>query len=529
MAAMQPGPLTLLPVVVAVALTLWTRQVVLSLGASVFVGALLLQGGDVWGALVHTVDPLILDAIADRDHAKVTLFSLLIGATVKIAGDAGGTRALVELVTRRARSRRSGMVVTWLAGLIVFFDDYANCLVVGSAMRPLCDRLRISREKLAYLVDSTAAPMATVALVSTWIGYEVGLMEQALDARGVQGSAYAFFLAGLPYRFYPLYALVFAGIIAATGRDFGPMLTAERRAVAGPEPVADAPAHPGLALVALLPITALVAVTGGSLWVQGVAAVGSDARLFEIIGGADGYDAMVQGSIASSVLALLLATIVRSRTDGVAAAAKATNSAVQGMAELFEALIVLFLAWALGSTIGELHTADWILEVLGGGVPPWALPTLTFLVSAGIAFATGTSFGTMAVVMPLVLPLGLEGVTDAATAGPIAFATGAAVLSGSTWGDHCSPISDTTVLSSTGAGCDHARHVSTQLPYAIAAGVVAVVLGTLPAGLGLNAWLVLPLGAVGCWATIRLLGKTSEPGAAAPASPALSAAASGRT
>ncbi|RME24943.1 MAG: Na+/H+ antiporter NhaC family protein [Deltaproteobacteria bacterium] len=507
---MHPGPLSLLPVVVAVALTLWTRQVVLSLGASVFVGALLLQGGDPWAALVHTVDPLVLDAIADRDHAKVTLFSLLIGATVQVAGDAGGTRALVELVTRRARSRRSGMVVTWLAGLIVFFDDYANCLVVGTAMRPLCDRLRISREKLAYLVDSTAAPMATVALVSTWIGYEVGLMEQALEARGVQGSAYAFFLAGLPYRFYPLYALAFAGLVAATGRDFGPMLAAERRAVAAPAP-ADAPStHPGLALVALLPIAALVLVTGGSLWVQGVAAVGSDARLFEIIGGADGYDAMVQGSIASATLALLASTVVGFGRDGIHAAARATRSAVQGMAELFEALVVLFLAWALGSTIGDLHTADWILDVLGGGVPPWALPTLTFLVSAAIAFATGTSFGTMAVVMPLALPLGLEGVADAATAGPIAFATGAAVLSGATWGDHCSPISDTTVLSSTGAGCDHARHVGTQLPYAIAAGVVAVVLGTLPAGLGLSAWLVLPLGVVGCWAIIRLVGRRSD-------------------
>lgn len=520
---MEPGPLTLLPVLVAVALTLWTRQVVLSLGASVFIAALLVEGGQIWPALVHAVDPLLLDAIADRDHVKVMVFSLLIAATVKIAGDAGGTRAMVELIARRARTRRSGMVVTWLAGMLVFFDDYANCLVVGSSMRPLCDRLRISREKLAYLVDSTAAPMATVALVSTWIGYEVGLMEQALDARGVEGSAYAFFLQGLPYRFYPLYALGFAGLIAMTGRDFGPMRAAETRAASAPAPTADDPPHPGLALVALVPVTVLVAVTGASLWLQGVAAVGADARLFEIISGADGYDAMLHGSLASSVLALLLAASVRAPREGMAAAAKATNSAVSGMSELFEALVVLSLAWALGSAIGELGTADWLLGALGDSVPGWLLPTLVFLISAGIAFATGTSFGTMAVVMPLALPLSLGATTDVATAGPIALATGAAVLSGATWGDHCSPISDTTVLSSTGSGCDHARHVSTQLPYAIAAGLVAVLLGTIPAGLGLSPWLLLPLGLASCFAIIWLLGRpVAARGPAAEATAAVS-------
>lgn len=500
----DPGAITLLPVVLAVVLTLWTRQVVLSLGAAVFTGALLLSGGHPWDALVYAVDPLILDAIADRDHAKVMLFSLFIAATVNVAGDAGGTRALVELMASRARTRRSGMVATWLAGMVVFFDDYANCLVVGSAMRPLTDRLRISREKLAYLVDSTAAPMATVALVSTWIGYEVGLMDDALQSRGVQGSAYAFFLAGLPYRFYPLLALAFGGFIALSGRDFGPMAAAEQRALSTPAPLPQESVHPGRALVAILPIGTLVLVTAGSLWVQGVASVGTDAALFEIIGGADGYDAMLHGSTASLALALLMATAALRDRGG-----RATTAAVEGMGELFEALVVLFLAWALGSAIGELGTADWLLGAVGTSMPAWALPVLTFVVSAAIAFATGTSFGTMAVVMPLVLPLSIDlsPFTDVAQAGVIPLATSAAVLSGATWGDHCSPISDTTVLSSTGAACDHSAHVSTQLPYALAAGAVAVLLGHLPAGLGLSPWLLLSLGVAGCAAVVWVVGR----------------------
>ncbi|NOY24495.1 MAG: Na+/H+ antiporter NhaC family protein [Oligoflexia bacterium] len=504
----DPGPLTLLPVILAVGLTLWTRQVVLSLGAAVFSAALLLEGLHPWSALVHTVDPLLLDAIADRDHVKVTLFSLFIAATVKVAGDAGGTRALVDLVASRARSRRSGMVATWLAGLVVFFDDYANCLVVGSAMRPLTDRLRISREKLAYLVDSTAAPMATVALVSTWIGYEVGLMDEALRARHVAGSAYAFFLAGLPYRFYPLLTLAFAGMIAFSGRDFGPMRQAEAAAMTrtmDDSPRATAPLR---ALIAVLPIATLVGVTAASLWIQGVASVGHNAPLFEIVGGANGYDAMLQGSTASLALALLLATLA-TRDRGAAAA----TSAVHGMGELFEALVVLFLAWALGHAITELGTASWLVGAVGTAVPGWLLPALTFVLSAAVSFATGTSFGTMAVMMPLVLPLSIDlaPFADAAQAGVIPLATSAAVLSGATFGDHCSPISDTTVLSSTASACDHGAHVSTQLPYALWAGAIAILFGHLPAGLGISPWLLLPLGCLGCAAVVWGLGRKTEP------------------
>jgi len=498
----DPSILSLLPIVVAIALALWSRQVVLSLFCGVFVSALIVHGGDPFSALIHTIDPWMLDSMADRDHTKVVLFSLLVAATVAMATKSGGTAALVDMVTRRAKNRRTGMLAAWASGMIVFFDDYANCLIVGSAMRPVADRLRISREKLAYLVDSTAAPMATIALVSTWVGYEVGLMDAAFRDNGYTINAYAFFVEGLPYRFYPLLALAFGFWISFTGRDFGPMRAAEAASLERePAPVTEAP-PPWKSLLAIVPIAALVIVTGISLYMQGTAALDAPAPLFEIVGAADGYDAMLHGSAASTLLAVILAGATRAMPIK-----DISPTLVHGMTALFEALVVLYLAWALGASISDLQAADFLLAAMGDSLPGWSLPTVTFLLAAVIAFATGTSFGTMAVLMPLALPMALniEG-----EAGMIALGTSASVLSGAVWGDHCSPISDTTVLSSTGAGCDHTAHVKTQIPYAVAAGLVSVLFGTLPAGFGAPPWLLLPMGALACGGIIWFLGSTPE-------------------
>jgi Na+/H+ antiporter NhaC len=340
--------------------------------------------------------------------------------------------------------------------------------------------------------------MATLALVSTWIGYEVSLMGDALKSAGMDNDPYAFFIEGLPYRFYPFMALAFAFAIAWTGRDFGPMRAAEARALEiDLKPDLEIP-NPRRSILAILPIGMLIGVTGSSLWIQGTAAKGSTAPLFEIIGSADGYDAMLHGSIAAITTAGLLAVALRALT--FRQVPEATLTAIRS---LVEAMTVLFLAWAIGSAIGELHAAEYLISALGPSIPAFLLPTLVFVLSAAIAFATGTSFGTMAVIIPLAIPLAV-----AVTADPmLALATSAAVLSGATWGDHCSPISDTTILSSTGTGCDHGAHVATQMPYAIAAGVVSILLGTLPAGLGVNPWILLPLGCLGCWLIVRLLGK----------------------
>lgn len=497
---------SLLPVLLAVGLSIGTRHVVLSLGAGVLCAALLLQGGDPFAALVYAADTLVLDAIADKDHAKVTLFSLCVAATVAVVSRAGGTTALVGLVARVARGRRSAMAAAWISGAIVFFDDYANCLVVGHGMRPLFDRARVSREKLAFITDATAAPVASVAMVGTWVGYEVGLLDEALKAAGRPEDAYALFLEGLPYRFYPWILLALVGAIALLDRDFGPMRAAEARALRGPPPAdaeTSATAPPGwAALLAVLPIGALLGWTALSLWRQGSASVGAAAPLFRIIGAADGYQAMLEASVVALALAIGLA--VGTRRLGLRAAA---DGSLHGMAGLFEALVVLVLAWSLAGAIEQLHAADFVVAVLGPHLPAALLPTAIFVAAAALSFATGTSFGTMGVLVPLVIPLTLG--VDPALLVPAS----AAVLSGAIWGDHCSPISDTTVLSATASGCDLHAHVETQLPYAVAGGVLAVVFGTLPSGFGLPAW---PCVLLGCVAAVVLVRWRGRPPALSP-------------
>lgn len=510
------GLLSLLPAALAIALALKTRNVLLSLLAAVWAAGTLLEGWNPLAGALRVVDPFLLDALADRDHMKVTLFSLLIAAMVGVLSGAGATRALVEQLLRVAKGRRSGMLAAWLGGLIVFFDDYANCLIVGNAMRPLFDRLRISREKLAYIVDSTAAPIASVALVSTWVGYEVGLMKDGLTSAGQTLDAYAWFVEGIPYRFYSLYTIAFVLAVAVLGRDFGPMAAAEARALQQPADAGEAAPTGGgwLALSAALPILTLIGVTFAEMIRTGTEAAPEATRLAEILGAAAGYDAMLRGSLAALALAGALAV-------GVArlSTARVFEEGVRGMSLLFEALAVLFLAWSLGASIGALDAAGYLVQALSGALHPGLLPTLIFVLCAGISFATGTSFGTMAIVMPMAIPLSF-----ALTADPVLqLAAAGAVLSGSCWGDHCSPISDTTVLSSVGSGCDLVAHTETQLPYALVCGLIAVVFGTLPVGFGVPVWVVLPLGVVACFAAMWALGRPLSAGSlpgSAPQSPA---------
>jgi Na+/H+ antiporter NhaC len=495
------GIWSLLPVVVAVGLALWTKRALLSLLCGLLSAALLLNLDSPLSAFVYVVDPLLLDSVASRDNAKVVFFSLLVSGTVELMRVGGGTAALVSRFARFAQSRRQALVGTWLAGLTVFFDDYANCLIVGSSMRPVSDRAGISREKLAYLVDSTAAPVATLALVSTWIGYEVSLIDKALVQAGESINAYAFFLEGLPYRFYPILALVFGFFIAVSGRDFGPMLEAERAASKIPREDSLGESKPSQIWVAVIPLLLLIGVTGADLYFQGSSNAPNARRLFEIIGAADGYDAMLKGAISSSLSAVVLA-----RMTGTSAQEIREGLAI-GFGRIFEAIAILVCAWGIGDAIGKLGAADYLVQALQGSLPPEWMPAAVFVLAAAISFATGTSFGTMGTLMPLALPLALKTGADP----QIVVAVGAAVLSGATWGDHCSPISDTTVLSSAGTECDHAAHVRTQLPYAMTVGVLSLVVCSIPIGFGMHWSIALLLGCAGCAGAVWGLGKKPEP------------------
>jgi len=505
---------TLAPPLVAIVLALLTRRVVVSLAAAALVGALVAARGGPLNAiaiLFRTGSEVVLDT----DNLTVAAFSLLVAAMVGVMEASGGTRALVARIERLAKGRRGTMVASWLSGGVVFFDDYANCLVVGSAMGPLADRTGVSRAKLAYIVDATAAPVASLAIISTWVGYEVGLFGDALaglDPELVQlhagASGFGLFLQALPYRFYCILTLLFVGMVAITGRDFGPMAVEEARAAARPRPAPSASdelkASPWLAA---LPVLTLIVVTFSALWWDGWRSLGADAvgaPLFDVFGAADAFGAMLLGSVVSLTVAVVLSVVLR------ALAPRAVPGAAGSAAKsVLQALVVLYLAWTLGSLIKQIGAPDFIAAAIDGRVPLAVLPGLVFVLSAATAFSTGSSFFTMGALIPIVIPvavlLGGGGIDHV-----VVIASAAAVLDGAVLGDHASPISDTTILSSLGSRVDVVTHVRTQLPYVAVVGATTIVVCALPAALGVSPWVLVAVGGLVCFGALMTLGRVPQ-------------------
>lgn len=522
------GVWALLPALIAIALALITRQVLLSLFGGVFIAAALL-GRSVWAAFGGSLD-ILVGVVADADKIKIISFTLLMGGLVGLISRNGGTRGIVEVVAKWARTARSGSVATWSMGMLVFFDDYASSLLIGTTMRPITDKLRISREKLSYLVDSTAAPISSLALVSTWIGYEVSVLGDAMARAGIDRDPYEVFLTGLGSRFYQWFALLFVLMVAASGRDFGPMYHAERRArttgklvrdggkpLMDPELVEEAEASreaPGRWWLAGVPLVVLVGTVLAVLLSTGLDAAAADPEAYAkasqagltrtlgfILSNAASYDALVYAGGASAGTALLMSLGVRAMDleTGI-------DSFVRGLRAMLLAVVVLCLAWSIGKVMSDLHAGTFVAELIGDRVAPWALSSLTFVLAALMAFATGTSWGTMAILFPIVIPVvALHGGTDLYEA--TLLGTSSAVLAGAVFGDHCSPISDTTVLSSIASASDHVDHTRTQVPYAMVCGVTAVVLGYIPYGLGAPAWLMLLVGLAALFGVLRVFGK----------------------
>lgn len=507
------GGLTLAAPLVAVLVALLTRKVVPALLLGAVVGAFVAADGSPSDTAFRMFGYL-REAVWNKDHLLVSSFSILVASAVGMMGASGGTRALVARIERVAAGRRGAMIASWLSGAVVFFDDYANCLVVGSAMGPLCDTNRVSRAKLSYIVDSTAAPVASLALVSTWVGYEVGLIDDALAKTAhADTSAFTLFLGSVPYGFYGIFTLIFVGAIAISGRDFGPMLAAERAMAAPLAGDAEVDANQHLraashAAYAAVPVAALVGLTFLWMVVQGYNTVAhpESARLFEILGAANPYYAMLAGSVAALVLAGGMALLGRAASPTELGAA-----AWESARAVSEALVVLYLAWTLGSAVNDAGAADFLAGQLGSWMSPVWLPAAVFGLAALIGFATGTSFGTMGILIPMVIPLGLD-LTGGQVESVVMLASIAAVMAGAVLGDHASPISDTTVLSALGSRCELLLHVRTQLPYALSTGAIAMLLGFVPVGLGVPVWLCLGLGAVACVAVVWALGK--DPSAA---------------
>jgi len=530
--APPPGAATwisILPPLVAIGLALVLRQVIPALFAGVWLGAWAINGFNLtglWYGLLDSFQVHILDAFADTDHGAILLFSLMIGGTVGIVSRNGGMQGIVNRIVVWADSARHACLATASMGLAIFFDDYANTLVVGNTMRPVTDSMKVSRAKLAYIVDSTAAPVACIALVTTWIGYEVGLIGESISyLPDLDAEAYLLYLSTIPYSFYPLLAILFVFMVASSGKDFGPMLKSERQAfqngvestehldtsmAADCEPIEAIEGKPQRAVNAALPIFVLVASVMAGLYITGKANVeASNPGLKDIIGAADSYKALMWGSLLGAFTAFLLTLVQR-----IMSLEEVVNAWYQGMRAMIYAMIILVLAWALGGVTEQLETANFLVSVLGDTLPVQLVPALVFVLAAGTAFATGSSWGSMGILVPLIIPLTWAVMKASGHAGPddmhLLYSSIASVLAGSVWGDHCSPISDTTILSSMASGCDHIEHVRTQIPYALLAGFVAIGCGSIPVAYGMPWWLGLLVGAGLLFLVLHLRGESAR-------------------
>jgi len=512
---------SLLPPLLAIGLALWARQVVISLFLGVWLGTTMLSGNPAIGFL-RVIDTNIRLSLADPDHVSILVFSVLLGGMVGVMSRSGGTMGIVRVLEKAATSPRSTQIVTWLMGVAIFFDDYSNTLIVGHSMRPVSDRHGISREKLAFLVDSTAAPVACIAVVSTWVGYQVSVLGDSLHASGSDLNPFSVFLQSIPMAFYPLAALSLTFASAASGRDFGAMLRAERRAAAGEvispsaRPLADFDAAgldpssdtPQRWFNAAIPVLLVVGVTmGGLYWTGRNALITKEIPgqgLAGIIGESDPFTVLLWASMAGLTAAILLAV-----GQSLLSLQESIDATLAGFRSMLIAVVVLSLAWSLGQVCTSLGTADWLKHAVGDWLPVGMLPAAVFIVAALVSFSTGTSWGTIAILTPLAVPLLLQATTNPGELLPL---TVSAILGGSVFGDHCSPISDTTVMSSMASGSDHVDHVRTQLPYALLAAVVACLAGYLPMGLmKLSEYIAFPLVILLTLSLFRLFSRKVRP------------------
>ncbi len=513
-----PGWMSLIPPVVAIGLALILRSVIPAIFIGLWAAVIVARGfspSDILLALLDSFQVFVLKALANEDHAAILLFSAMIGGMVGIISKNGGMQGIVNKVIRWACTPRRGQLSVWFLGLAIFFDDYTNTLAVGNSVRPITDRLRISREKVAFIVDSTAAPIAAIAVITTWIGYELGLIADVFATiEGATEAPYTIFLNSIPYNFYPILMIVFVFMIAWSGRDFGPMLKAEVRSYNGQNNAYQSSRSamldntveddiPHRAINAILPIVSLVVSCVAGLFISG-----EGDTLRELLSSGDVYKSLMWGSLISVVVAATL-----TMAQGIMKLDDVVSAWQNGITCMVPPLVILILAWALAETTTALGTANYLVTLANGILIPEIVPALAFVLSAAAAFATGSSWGVMALMLPLIIPVAWSTlVADGGVSADnmhIIYSTLASVLAGAIWGDHCSPISDTTVLSSLSTDCDHMEHVRTQLPYALTVGLVSLLGCTLPTAYGVPWWISLPAAALLLGIIVRVFGKHS--------------------
>jgi len=498
--------LSLLPPVLAIGLAFLTKQVLISLFCGIWSGAVIVlynKGSSlifsVFKGFFTAADTYAVKGLNDESHIMIVMFSLLIGGMVGIITASGGMHGVVNALSRKTNTKEKSLIFTWVSGLFIFFDDYANTLIVGNAMRPLTDKYKVSREKLSFIIDSTTAPVASIAVLSTWIGYEVGLIGEALKNSTLKLDPYWVFIHSLPYRFYALLLLLFIPIYIFLKRDFGPMLNAEKQSQKG-EKKDDTQGDSSLEgfiipdiskckwYSAAIPVAVLIIATFAGIIISGYAnSKVQDPAIREIIGGADSFKVLIWSSMIASLTAGV--TMIISGTGNISSAVSAWLAGIRSMVT---AVVILVLAWGLSAVVTELETAEFLAIVLSDTIPIWLFPTVVFVTASIVSFATGTSWGTMALLFPTALPLAISMIgINSGVSETFIFSITGAILTGAIFGDHCSPVSDTTIMASMSCKVNHIDHVRTQMPYALTFGIISILFGYLPAGFFVNPFLLI--------------------------------------
>lgn len=527
------GILTLVPPLFAVLLAFLTGDVILSLLAGVLTGAAMLtalHGDGTVYATFHRTVVSIVDTAADYENVRVLLLCVAVGGMEGVIRFSGGFETTARVMAKRLRSPRKVNLISQLFCTLFFFDDYANALISGPVLTPVTDKAGVSREKLSYIVDSTAAPLAGIAVISSWVAVEVSVIQEGLDMIGSNSSAFQIFLASIPYCFYCIFALVFVLLLTATNREFGPMLEAERRARAGQPLKKDtqvervrseelpgnysedrawrriALAFGSIAVMFIFSLVSFYATGRQEAIAQGLIPADAPFRfsyLSTIIGCADTIQLVMEAAMFVGVAALVAGTLMHlfKLSDGIIAW-------IEGGSSLMSTMLVLILAWTLAGITDQLGTVHYVVDIISMGVPQFFVPTLIFLVCCVVSFAAG-SYGCMFMIMPIAVPLvaAVGGMAENPAGDPFMLSCVAAVLSGAIFGDHCSPMTDCTILAALGAGCETMDHVRTQMPYALTVALTSVLFGTLLTSFGVSPFVGLGLGIVFMAVVIRIMGK----------------------
>ncbi|MYF99684.1 hypothetical protein F4212_11235 [Candidatus Poribacteria bacterium] len=509
--------LSVLPPLIAITLAIITTRLFLSLGVAVGSGLLLSWIHPVLDKQDITLKSLGLEVVwfvravtvgndgIDLFNFWVIMFVLFMMSMISVVIASGGIASVITILSHLAKGPRTTQVITAVMGTIIFIGDYSNAMLVGPTMRPITDKYKVSREKLAYIVDSTSAPIAGLAFVSTWIGYEVGLFNAVAENIGLNSDGYSMFFDALPFRFYCILTIIFVLINTVSGRDYGMMRSAQNRArdtgnVSDP----DAKVMGGITsdtntlntnsqiLSAVIPLTLLFTMILGGLWIDGngSGSVFSLTSWRNALSEANNVKVLASSAITSFVAAILCGLVFSKMSFP-----QISKAVKEGLSGTLLPIAIILCAWGIKASCDRLSTGDYIASLLSDVVSPLWFPALVFVVASLTSFATGTSWGTMAILIPTAIPVAY--VLDGNMYGITTIICLGAVLDGAIFGDHCSPISDTTILSAIVSSCDPMHHVRTQMPYALTVAVIALMCGYLPAALGLPSGIGILIGTGG--------------------------------